>query len=119
MGPLRSMAAKEGKEASVHSVCVPGDLIPDVERVLPDAMKSTRGSQLQVVAHVSTNDVCRFGSEHILSGFGRLAEMVKTASLSSEIRAELTICSSVDRTDRGSLVQSRVEGLNQRIQAVL
>ena len=109
MGPLRKMAAKEGKEASVHSVCIPGGVIPDVERVLPDAMKSTGCSQLQVVAHVGTNDGCRFGSEQILSGFGRLAEMVKTAGLASEIKAELTICSIVDRTDCGPLVQGRVE----------
>lgn len=41
--------------------------------------------------------------------------MVKTASLACEMKAELTICSIVDRTDCGPLVQSRVEGLNQRL----
>ncbi|XP_049943900.1 uncharacterized protein LOC126425038 [Schistocerca serialis cubense] len=115
MGPLREMAAREGKKTNVYSVCIPGGVIPDVERVLPDAMKGTWCTHLQVVAHVGTNDVCRYGSEEILSGVRRLSDLVKTASLASGMKAELTICSIVDRTDCGPLVQSRVEGLNQRL----
>ena len=44
-----------------------------------------------------------------------VTEMVKAAGLACKMKAELTICSIVDRTDCGPLVQSRVEGLNQRL----
>lgn len=115
MEPLRQIASRSGKESNVHSVCLPGGLIRDVEAALPAAIERTGCGRLQVVAHVGTNDACRLGSEDILSSYGRLAELVKTAGLARGVQAELSICSIVPRVDRGPLVWSRVEGLNQRL----
>ena len=115
MEPLREIAERSGKKASVHSVCLPGGLIRDVEEALPAAIESTGCTRLQIVAHVGTNDSCRLGSEVILSSYRRLAELVKAESLARGVESELTICSVVPRTDRGPLVWSRVEGLNQRL----
>ena len=115
MEPLRQIASRSGKKSNVHSVCLPGGLIRDVEAALPAAIERTGCSRLQVVAHVGTNDACCLGSEGILSSYGQLAELVKTAGLARGVQAELSICSIVPRVDRGPLVWSRVEGLNQRL----
>lgn len=115
MEPLRQIASRAGKKSNVHSVCLPGGLIRDVEEALPAAIERAGCSRLQVVAHVGTNDSCRLGSEDILRSYERLAELVKTAGLARGVQAELSICSIVPRVDRGPLVWSRVEGLNQRL----
>lgn len=115
MVPLREMAAGDRKEHQVHSVCMPGGLVQHVEEAIPAAIEGTGCSQLQIVAHVGTNDACRLGSEVILGSFQRLAEKVEKTSLAHGVSAKLTICSIVPRTDRGPLVLSRVEGLNQRL----
>ncbi len=86
-----------------------------MEKALPAAIERAGCSQLQIVVHVGTNDASRLGSEEILGSFRRLTKLAKAASLSRGVEAKLTICSIVPRVDRGPLVWSRVENLNQRL----
>lgn len=74
--------------------------------------ESTGCTWLQIVVHVSTNYSCHLGSEVILGSFRWLADLVKTASITHRVEAELSICSIVLGTDHGQLIWNCVKGLN-------
>lgn len=115
MKPLENIARREGVLSAVHSLCISGGTVPDVIRAVPEAIRKAKCDQLHVLAHVGTNDACRMGSEEIINSFQRLSECVTKSGSHDSVRVTLSICSLVPRTDRGPLVWSRIEGINQRL----
>jgi hypothetical protein len=115
MVPLRERAGREGVSQDVTSWCIPSGGVPQVTQAVGAAVRGTKCSRLQVVAHVGVNDAMDRGSEEILRSFRELDSEVKRVSGEVGVDLALTICSLVPRIDRGPLVWSRVEGINQRL----
>jgi hypothetical protein len=65
----------------------------------------------KIFVHVGTNDVARKGSEEIIKDFQLLIREVKSVNP----EAEVAVCSMPSRTDRGDVVFSRSEGVNNRL----
>lgn len=115
MEPFRKLARNGGVSSAVHSKCIPGGTVADVIGAIPGAIRDTGCDQLRLVCHIGTNDVCQRGSEEILKSFRQLAECVADTGKAESVRLDVSVCSLVPRTDRGPLVWSRVEGINQRL----
>ena len=97
------------------SRCIPGGTVPQVTEAFGETVADTKCSRLRVVAHVGVNDATFRGSEVILGSLRDLDAEVKRVGRVMGVGMELSICSLVPRIDRGSLIWSRVEGINQRL----
>ena len=115
MVPLRERARNEGVSQRVTSWCIPGGGVPQVTKAVGAAVVGTKCSRLRVVAHVGVNDATFRGSEDILDSLRDLNAEVKRLGGTIGVGMELSICSLVPRIDRGPLIWSRVEGINQRL----
>jgi hypothetical protein len=80
-----------------------------------EAVKGMNCSKVDVVAHVGTNDVVSRGSEEILSSVRDLCSEFHRIRSDCGADMRLTICTLVPRVDRGSMVWSRVDGINRRL----
>ena len=92
--------------------------MPEVTKAMNAAVKGGNCSKVDVVAHVGTNDAVNVGSEEILDSLRDLCSEFHRIRRGSGANMRLTICSLVPRTDRGSMVWSRVEGINRRLREV-
>lgn len=115
VGPFQQLAQKGSVRSAVHSKCIPGGTVPDVIRAIPGAIRDAGCDHLQIVVHAGANDACRKGSEEILNSFRQLAKCVVATGKAESVQVDMALCSIVPRTDRGPLVWSRVEGINQRL----
>ncbi len=82
------------------------DVVQRVRKVVGTVKKKTK-----VIFHVGTNDMAKRGSEEVLNDFQTMIKKVKT----DNPLVDVAICSVPNRTDRGGVVWSRSEGVNNRL----
>ena len=107
-----------GKKGLVQCHTLPGGTVDDVIHTLPKALDSMGNGDVQIVAHVGTNDACRRGSEEIVSSFKKLASVIQENQNKRGCRLSLDVCSIVPRIDRGGKVWSRIDGINDRLNGI-